>query len=65
MEEGPLPLGFGMALMQNAAAMQGYEQMTKEEKEKLMRQLHGVQSKSEMRRLVAQLSDRRPGNEVG
>lgn len=65
MEERPLPMGFGMALMQNPTAMQGYEKLTQTEKEKLLRRVHGVQSKSEMQRLVAELADGRQGNEVG
>ena len=64
MEDGTLPLGFGMALAQNETAMRKYEALTEAEKKTLMDQIHGVQSKTEMRRLVTKLADRPDANEV-
>lgn len=48
-----LPLGFGMALAQNEAAMQQFESMTDSEKQALLQQARGVNSKREMQHLVA------------
>ena len=57
MDEGTLPTGFGMLLMQNQSAMGRYEAMTEAEKEKLMARVRGVKSKAEMRKLVSDLGD--------
>lgn len=48
-----LPLGFGMALAQNEAAMQQFESMTDSEKQAVLQQARGVNSKREMQQLVA------------
>ena len=64
MGDGLLPLGFGMALAQNQTALRKYEALTEVEKKALMDQIHGVQSKAEMRQLVAELADRPDANEV-
>ncbi|MBR4578352.1 MAG: hypothetical protein IKQ69_07465 [Oscillospiraceae bacterium] len=58
MEEGSLPMGLGLLLMQNEAAMQRYNMLTEAEKEKLVFRLRGVKSKAEMRRLVSELGER-------
>ena len=65
MGDGSLPVGFGMALAQNQTALRKYEALTEVEKKALMDQIHGVQSKAEMRQLVAELADRPDANEVG
>ena len=64
MGDGTLPVGFGMALAQNQTALRKYEALTEVEKKALMEQIHGVQSKAEMRQLVAELADRPDANEV-
>ena len=64
MGDGSLPVGFGMALAQNQTALRKYEALTEVEKKALMDQIHGVQSKAEMRQLVAELADRPDANEV-
>lgn len=64
MEDSSLPMGFGIALMQNEAALRKYQTLTEEEKAALMAQIHVVRSKAEMRQLVAGLADRPDGNEV-
>lgn len=50
-----LPLGFGMALAQNEAAMQRFESLTEEEKKAVLQRTHSVSSKREMQQLVASL----------
>lgn len=57
MESNALPLGFGMALAQNEAAMKKFESMSEAEKQSLIQRTHQVDSKSEMRRLVSELTD--------
>ena len=57
MEQYMLPLGFGMALAQNEAAMKRFEALSEAEKQALIEQTHTVSSKSEMRRLVDSLTD--------
>jgi len=64
MGDGTLPVGFGMALAQNQTALRKYEALMEVEKKALMDQIHGVQSKAEMRQLVAELADRPDANEV-
>lgn len=64
MGDGTLPVGFGMALAQNQTALRKYEALTEQEKKTLMNRIHAVQSKSEMRQLVAELADRPDANEV-
>ncbi len=46
-----------MMLVQNKTALQKYGALTETEKKALMDRIHGVQSKAEMRRLVAELAD--------
>lgn len=55
MEHMELPLGFGMALAQNEAAMKQFESLTDAEKQAVIQQTHNVHSKREMRQLVAGL----------
>ncbi len=51
-----LPLGFGMALAQNEAAMHRFESLSETEKQAVLRQVHNVRSKAEMRQLVFSLA---------
>ncbi len=55
-----LPLGFGMALAQNEAAMHRFENLNETEKQAILQQVHNVRSKAEMRRLVSGLLAREP-----
>lgn len=57
MERNALPLGFGMALAQNEAAMKKFESMTEAEKQSVIRRTHQVKSQSEMQQLVSSLTD--------
>ena len=50
-----LPLGFGMALAMNEAAMQGYARLTEDEKEKIILKCKDAASKEEMRQIVDSL----------
>lgn len=56
-----LPLGLGMALAQNEAAMRGFESLSESEKKDFLQRTHSVHSKREMRQLVASL----PGAQTG
>lgn len=56
MQNNTLPLGFGMALAQNEAAMKAFEALSEKEKESIIQQTHSVSSKQEMRNLVAGLT---------
>ena len=51
-----VPIGFGMALAQNEAAMQRYAQLNEEEKQSILDQAHNVRSEKEMYTLVASIA---------
>lgn len=51
-----LPLGLGMALAQNEAAMHRFENLTETEKQSILQQAHSVHSKAEMQQLVSGLA---------
>lgn len=64
-----LPLGFGMALAQNEAAMKRFESLSETEKQAVLAKTHSVRSKQEMRQLVDGLctsgdTQVRPGNSL-
>ena len=52
-----VPIGFGMALAQNTAAMNHYAQLTKPQKQDILNRAHNVRSEKEMYSLVASLSN--------
>ena len=52
-----LPMGFGMALAQNEAAMKQFESLSEAQKQAVIQRTHSVNSKQEMRQLVASLSN--------
>lgn len=56
-----LPLGFGMNLRLNEAAMQGYAGLTESEKEHLIMKCRDARSRNEMQRIVDDLA---PGTDV-
>ena len=60
-----LPLGLGMALAQNEAAMKQFEALSEAEKKRFTVRAHGVRSKQEMRRLVDGLAQRGEGGAEG
>lgn len=51
-----LPLGFGMALAQNEAAMKKFEALSESEKRAIIDKTHTVNSKKEMQALVNSLT---------
>lgn len=57
MEKLELPLGFGMALAQNEAAMKQFESLTEAEKHAVLQRTHSVRSRAQMQQLVAELGD--------
>ena len=57
-----VPIGFGMALAQNTAAMNNYAQMTEAQKQDVLNKAHNVRSEREMYNLVASLANGRMGS---
>lgn len=55
MDKLELPLGFGMALAQNEAAMQRFEALSESAKAAVVEKTHTVNSKREMQDLVNSL----------
>lgn len=55
MEPYEMPVGFGMALAQNPAAMQKFAMLSEEEKQKIIEGTHSVSSREEMHRYVNRL----------
>ena len=47
-----VPIGFGMALAQNEAAVNAYAMMTKEQKKAILEKAHNARSEAEMHRIV-------------
>lgn len=52
-----VPIGFGMALAQNTAAMNRYAHLTEEQKQDILNRAHNVRSENEMHALVASLAN--------
>lgn len=52
-----LPMGFGMALMQNENAMRRFASMSDDEQKSVLSQTHAIQSKKEMQAFVDHLGD--------
>jgi hypothetical protein len=52
-----VPIGFGLALAQNTAAMNRYAHMTEEKKQEILNKAHNVRSEKEMYNLVASLAN--------
>ncbi len=52
-----LPMGFGMALLQNPRAMQRFYQMSRTQRQALVARTHSIQSKPEMKAFVDQLAN--------
>lgn len=58
---GDISVGFGMNLLRNEAAMQGYAGLTEAEKEHLIMKCRDARSKGEMQKIVDDLA---PGTDV-
>ena len=52
-----VPIGFGLALSANTAAMNRYAQMTAAQKQDILNKAHNVRSEKEMYSLVASLAN--------
>lgn len=52
-----VPIGFGMALAQNEAAMLRYARLTEQQKQNILNKAHHVRSEQEMYSLVASLAN--------
>lgn len=50
-----LPLGFGMALAQYPEAMKNFSDMDESQKQKVLDEIHGIDSKKEMQAYVKTL----------
>lgn len=56
-----LPLGFGMSLTMNEAALNGYAALTEAEKEQVIMRCKGARTKEQMQKIVDSLA---PGTDV-
>lgn len=52
-----VPIGFGMALAQNTAAMNRYAHLSESQKQAILDKAHNVRSEKEMHALVASLAN--------
>ena len=52
-----VPVGFGLALAGNAAAMNRYAHLSEEQKQQILNKAHQVRSEKEMYTLVAALAN--------
>ena len=52
-----IPIGFGLALSANTAAMNRYAQLSEREKQTILNKAHSVHSEKEMYALVASLAN--------
>ena len=52
-----LSLGFGMALAQQPDAMKKFSNMTEDEQNRILSEIHNIDSKQEMQSFVSRLAD--------
>ena len=52
-----VPIGFGLALSSNTAAMNHYAHLTESQKQNILNKAHNVRSEQEMYALVATLAN--------
>lgn len=52
-----VPIGFGMALAQNTAAMNRYAGLSEAQKQTILNKAHNIRSEREMHDLVASLAN--------
>lgn len=52
-----VPIGFGLALSANTAAMNRYAHLSEAQKQEILNKAHNVQSEKEMYSLVASLAN--------
>lgn len=52
-----VPIGFGLALSANTAAMNRYAHLTEQQKQDILNRAHNIRSEKEMYALVANLAN--------
>ena len=52
-----VPIGFGMALAMNPAALNAYSAMTEEQKKNILNRAHNARSEKEMYRIVSSIME--------
>ncbi len=52
-----LPMGFGMALLQNERATERFNSMTEPQRQAVIRHTHEIHSKAEMKAFVSKLGE--------
>ena len=52
-----IPIGFGLALSSNTAAMNRYAHLSEDQKQDILQKAHNVRSEKEMYSLVASLAN--------
>ena len=57
MDFSSVPIGFGLALSANAAAMNRYAHLSEAQKQEILSKAHNVRSEEEMYSLVATLAN--------
>ena len=55
MDNQDLPMGFGIALLQNQEAAQYFETLTAQERALILEKTHNIRSKQEMKQFVSNL----------
>ncbi len=56
LDNNDMPVGFGMALAQNMAAMERYSGLTEAKKEELLNRARDAKSKSDIDSIIAELN---------
>ena len=56
MDFATVPIGFGMALAQNEAAVNAYAMMTREQKDAILARARSARSEQEMRQIVSSIA---------
>ena len=56
MDKNEMPLGFGVALAQNPAAMENFSNLPESQRVEILQKAHNVSSKHEMQSLVNTLA---------
>lgn len=57
MDFSSVPIGFGLALSANTAAMHRYSQLTEAERQDILNKAHSIRSEMEMYTLVSNLAN--------
>lgn len=57
MDDSKVPIGFGLAMSANTAAMNRYAHLSEEQRQAILNRTHNVRSEKEMYALVAELAN--------